>query len=441
MTGHDVAPPPAGAPSVAAEALTDTAALRRRVRAVEEELARTRALTSLTMRLAYARVPGDVVDVLAAEAPTALGASLSDVSLLDPRTRTMHLVAATGTPSDVAEEFATYPLDAPLPTRDALSERRPVLMRSIRERDELYPALASVTVAERAFAILPLVHGDVALGSVGFGWSEEQSFPPAELETMQLIADLCAAALERTRLYQAEHDIAEELQRALLPGTLPQLPWLDLAVRYRPSGLTAQVGGDWYDAFELPRGRFAVVIGDVSGHGVTAAARMGQLRQSLRDRSRPGSQPCTVMRRLNRTAMELGSDDLLATCCYLTIDPDQGRITWANAGHPPPVLSSSATTTLLGGTGQPPLAVVANTPYRQKGKAIGPSTRLVLYTDGLIERRDVRLEDSLALLQSAVRDGPESAADLCDHLMDTFAVSEAEDDVTVIVADLRAVAG
>lgn len=138
---------------------------------------------------------------------------------------------------------------------------------------------------------------------------------------MEVIAGQCAAAVERARLADAEHHVAETLQRSLLPAQLPRLPRLTLTARYQPAAGTAQVGGNWYDALPLPNGRVGLVLCDVAGHGVAAAAQMGQMRQVLRAEARAGASPREVLRRINTAVFDLAEDgerSSPAARCYST---------------------------------------------------------------------------------------------------------------------------
>src|SRR3954451_7656736 len=159
---------------------------------------------------------------------------------------------------------------------------------------------------------------------------------------------------ERLRtVYEQEHHTAETLQRSLLPERLPRIDGVDLAARYIPAGTGAGVGGDWYDAIELRDGRVAVVVGDVVGHGLRAAATMGQLRNACRAYALVEASPAEVVARLNRMVATSG-EDAMATVLYLVLDRETGEVSFTSAGHPPPlVLSRHGSAFLEGGRSVP----------------------------------------------------------------------------------------
>ena len=217
------------------------------------------------------------------------------------------------------------------------------------------------------------------------------------------------------------------------------MPRVALAASYEVAGIGVQVGGDWYDAFAMPDGRIGIVVGDVTGRGIRAASAMGQLRTLTRayalaeDARRAPGEALTM---LNRHQLALG-DEHLFTIVYAIVDPVRGTITWANGGHPPPLLRSSdgACRYLEGGNG---LMGVEERVYQSFQDPIGPGTTIVLYTDGLIERRGESLDVGLDRLSVAARGGPEEPAPLRDHILAELLepAGQRYDDVTALVARL-----
>ncbi|HSP38755.1 MAG TPA: GAF domain-containing protein, partial [Frankiaceae bacterium] len=264
------------------------------------EREQAQGLQALAAQLAVASGVADVARILANEGASLLGASIANVSTYDPDTRLLTMRdASPGTPAAVTSRFARYSVDDPLPSRELFATGQPVLLSSFEERDRRYPALADVQVPQQAWANLLLQVDGRPLGAVGFAWHDPRQFAPDEVRRMQLIADLCAGALERARLADEQRKIAEALQRGLLPSQLPRLRGWRLAARYQPAGTAALVGGDWYDAFPLPGHQLGLLIGDVAGHGVPAAALMGQMRALGRAEARAGADPADVVARLN----------------------------------------------------------------------------------------------------------------------------------------------
>ncbi|MEV5432667.1 PAS domain S-box protein [Streptomyces sp. NPDC052701] len=256
------------------------------------------------------------------------------------------------------------------------------------------------------------------------------------------IGDRKRAEAELTALYEQQRHIALTLQRSLM-GTPPALPCLPTASRYRPATQGAGVGGDWFDLIPLGAGRVGILIGDVMGRGLEAAAVMGQLRSAAHALARTGMQPRRLMQALDAAVADLDVPDQLVTCCYLVVAPDDGAVTVCSAGHLPPLVTGA-------GDGTRRLATPVNAPlgvggvlYEQSRAGIPPGATLVLYTDGLIETPGSDIEGRIADL-CAVLDGfPTQRAGLeaaADHVLSRL-LPDAEghdDDVTLLLARLPA---
>jgi len=259
-------------------------------------------------------------------------------------------------------------------------------------------------------------------------------FGREEFDLLRSLAHLAELALERSR----EYHIAETLQRSLLPQQLPPVPGFRVQARYLPGGEGA-VGGDWYDVIALPDGRVGLVIGDVMGHGIGAAALMGHLRSALRAYALDGDPPERVLRRLDRFVQHLGATEM-ATVLYLVLDVAASTVSFASAGHPPPVLRcpGQRAVTLDRGVG-PPLGVWEDTPP-VTGVTLPPGASLVLFTDGLIERRGESITDGIERLQKALDEAPAGVARLCDHLVAGLLPGGAPaDDVAILAVELAGV--
>ena len=231
---------------------------------------------------------------------------------------------------------------------------------------------------------------------------------------------------ERTR---AAEGVAEMLQRSLLPAGLPALPGLALAGRYVPAGHGLKVGGDWYDAVPLADGRVMLAIGDVAGHGVHAAGIMGQVSHALRAYAREGHPPAELMRRLD--ALVLAGGLGMTTCLCVLLAPATGELLWASAGHLPPlVLSPGGAVRKLEGPVANPLGVVVGTSFREAADVLGDEDTLVLYTDGLVERRGPTIDEGVACLAEALAVDPGPDALLAALL----GGAEPADDVALLIA-------
>jgi PAS domain S-box-containing protein len=222
---------------------------------------------------------------------------------------------------------------------------------------------------------------------------------------------------ELTRLLEREHETARTLQRALLPEALPEIPGHELAVRYVPGTQGSVAGGDWYDAFALPDGRFGVVIGDIVGRGIPAAATMGRLRNALRAYAIDGAPPGQVLGSVHRL-VEAFEDVPFATLLYLLLDTSSGVGRFAAAGHPPPLVvpaeGEAAYAKLKPG---PPLGAPAGDGWPEEQLVLGAGCALVLYTDGLVEGPGRPLIAGLAELARAAGDGTEGVEALTDRIL------------------------
>ncbi len=231
-----------------------------------------------------------------------------------------------------------------------------------------------------------------------------------------------------------ERGVAETLQHSLLPDRLPDLPGVALAARYVPCGTGVEVGGDWYDVLPLPGGEVGLVMGDVAGHDLGAAAVMGQLRNALRAYASEGLAPGAVLERLNQMCHQQRTG-VMSTCLYAVLDPVARVLTIANAGHYPPLLvSPDGGTRFLERPGCPPIGAVREAAYPQTVYTLEPGASVVLYTDGLVERRARPVDDGLELLAREAAAMPAGLEAACDHLLEVLlADGVPEDDVALLV--------
>lgn len=231
---------------------------------------------------------------------------------------------------------------------------------------------------------------------------------------------------------ERDRQIAQTLQRALLPERLPEMAGLSVAAHISPGGHGTQVGGDWYDAVILPGGRLGIVIGDVAGRGIEAAARMGELRSVARAYALEDVGAVELVERMNGYHAALGAD-LMTTLLYAIVEVDSGTLRVANAGHPPAmVLVPDRVPQVLRAAG-PPLGVLDTWRYEEQVATLPAGGLALLYTDGLVERRGESLDDGLGRLRAALAasDGP--VDELCHRLIRSMGVGAGDDDVTCIV--------
>ncbi|MFJ3905480.1 SpoIIE family protein phosphatase [Streptomyces sp. NPDC090025] len=281
--------------------------------------------------------------------------------------------------------------------------------------------------------LIPLVARGKVLGSVSV--TRLRSREPFDDEDRILMDEVVARAatnIDNARLYTTQRHAALTLQRSLTNNALPEVAGMELTGRYLPAS-DHDVGGDWFDVVELPGGRTGLVIGDVMGHGVHAAAVMGQLRTAVRTLARHDVPPVPMLRSLDTVVADLGEDEM-ATCVYAVHDPATGVWTIARAGHPPPaVVTPDGTVTFLDGPPGTPLGTGGHE-FGTEEIALPDGGLLVLYTDGLIEARDRDLDQGMARVGRALRDMSRPLDELCDELLAGLPEGPAQDDIAMLLA-------
>jgi len=274
-----------------------------------------------------------------------------------------------------------------------------------------------------------------ALGSLTLGFTAP--VPPGTLQHLTEIADTAGLAFENARLYDRERDNARVLQRGLLAGDPPDDPRIAVATFYRSGVDDLEVGGDWYDAFAIGADTVALVIGDVVGRGIAAASAMGQVRSAIRALAASGARPGALLDRLDRFVdrFEAGR---MATVAYAELDLQSGELRYACAGHLPPLLiSPDGKAVLLWEGRSAPLATLTYAGGRDEAvTTMSAGSRLLLYTDGLVETRSGKLDDALARLVALAADRSVSDLDaLLTQLVAELAGSSHADDVCLLGVD------
>ncbi|GID98863.1 hypothetical protein Adu01nite_02140 [Paractinoplanes durhamensis] len=262
-------------------------------------------------------------------------------------------------------------------------------------------------------------------------WSSSDGPPEPALLTQ--LARLIGLRLANARLYEAEHRIATTLQHSLLPPSLPRVPGAIVASRYLPGSSEAEVGGDWYDVIADHQDRLFLVIGDVVGKGVQAAAGMGQLRNALRAYILEGFDCGEALTRLNRLVDNLGRRQFATVVC-VRFDPAIGQLHYSSAGHPPPVVVRPGQPgeflyrTALG----PPIGALAVAEYPTVEAELRPGSRLLLFTDGLVEDRRIGIDTGLAELLTAAAKPADHVEELLDALLANAAQRPRRDDIALL---------
>jgi anti-sigma regulatory factor (Ser/Thr protein kinase)/putative methionine-R-sulfoxide reductase with GAF domain len=352
------------------------------------------------------------------------------ILLLDEAENELVARAAKGLEEEV-ERGVRIPIGGGFAGRIA-AERTPIFIADVDHAEVLNPILRDKGI--RSLLGAPLIVDGRAIGVLHVGTLEPREFTNDDAALLQVAAARAGPAIERARLYQAldrEHRGAVALQRSLLPEGLPEIVGVDVAARYLPA--RDEVGGDWYDVIELPGGLVGLAIGDVAGHGVRAAALMGQLRTALRAYALDGYSPSETLKRLDRLLHTIRGEGM-ATAAYALMDPLTGDVRYASAGHPPPVMVvASGQARLLETSPAPPLGTLPFGTYREGQATVAPGEALMLYTDGLVERRREPLTTGLERLRvhaSVVA----SAEALCQRVLERLVpVGGADDDVAIVV--------
>jgi serine phosphatase RsbU (regulator of sigma subunit)/anti-sigma regulatory factor (Ser/Thr protein kinase) len=273
------------------------------------------------------------------------------------------------------------------------------------------------------------------LGVLHVGTLVPRIFEDDDVSLLQLAAARAALAIEHAQLYEHRR-VAEALQRSLLPHALPALPGIETAARYLPAATGSSLGGDWYDVFRLSGGAIGVVIGDVVGRGLPAAALMAQLRTALRAYAFDGHGPARVVERMNRLTMQL-SPSTMTTLSYLVIDPAEEELIAVSAGHLPPlVVAPDGTADYLPVEGDVALGVSRTAAYREQRFDLPVGSTVVLFTDGAVEVRGEPLETGLERVRTLAA-AARSVEELCTKIAGDDQEQESSDDVAVLAARLN----
>ena len=307
-----------------------------------------------------------------------------------------------------------------------------LLVQAARDEEHLEMIRA---LSLHAVMIVPLRARGRTLGAVTFVSAESsRRYEQRDLAFAEDLARRAALAIDNAHLYRHERDVSESLQNSLLPANLPEVSGIELAARYVSGTAGVEVGGDWYDVIPLSDGRIGLVIGDVAGRGIPAASAMGQLRIALRAYALEDPSPAEVVERVNKLTGTLPNGDM-ATLIYLVFDPRTGSVEMVRAGHPPALVRSSdgRTAYLSAGPGQP-IGVLSRPRYEPTTVSLGTGSALLVYTDGLVERRGEAITEGLVRLADAVASGPSGADELCDFIIgQLLGDQERPDDVAMLV--------
>ncbi|MFJ9563376.1 SpoIIE family protein phosphatase [Streptomyces fuscichromogenes] len=335
------------------------------------------------------------------------------------------MIGHHGQQIDEDSPFSSMPLDTDYPAAEVVRTGRAVYLSSAEQYQSRYPVTWPLAerFGRRSWAFLPLTVAGRTMGAWMAGFAYPVSFTPDERSVLTTVARMLAQALSRAGIADSERELTDGLQRSMLPTLGPEIPGMDVAARYIPTGGGLQVGGDWYDIIPLPSGRHALVIGDVQGHDVRAAGLMGQLRIALRAYASEGHRPDAVLTRASRflhgITYDAAETDLrFATCLYVEADPATGVLEIARAGHLDPTIRMTDGTVLRRPTaGGLPLGIDPDADYPTTRFALEPGETMMICTDGLIETGGHDIESGWQRIRAIMEEHDGDLEKLADGLV------------------------
>jgi PAS domain S-box-containing protein len=321
----------------------------------------------------------------------------------------------------------------------ALFQGEPLLAASLADTASQVtytPQHADILLARgvHTLMVVPLIARGVTLGVAAFGRADHRDpYDDADLRLVSDLASRAAMHIDNARLYAREHSTAVTLQRSLLPQAIPEVAGLGIAYRYQPAIRSAEAGGDWFDVLPLEDGQVALVVGDVTGHSIHAAAIMGQLRTTTATLARLGRPPEEIMQQLSRLLADHGME-AGATCLYALYDPATRRCRFTSAGHPPPAVRHPDGRAEFIDVPQGMILGVPDDHYPTIEIQLAPGTVLALYTDGLVEQPGQDIDAGMSRLARTLTASPARSLDqLCDVILDSPG-RHASDDIALLLA-------
>lgn len=413
--------------------------LRTALREAQQVSRRSELLAALGHELSAADGAEAVAETLAAAGHRVFGALFVTVALIDDDRR-LRGVPAPHLPTAVTDRYRTIEVSDRTPAGTAVVEGRMVTASTFAEYGERWPAVAEDAAAIGIVAVcaVPLRRSDgTVMGALSVGWADEQSFEPGVLGVVHTMKQMCADALERAQLSDSRRTLIRHLQRELLPG-LPALADLDAAVRYSPAIDDFGFGGDWYDVFSLSPTVTAVIVSDVSGHGIAAAATMAQLKGTFNWLVRSQRVDLDEVFDVAARWHGEGPESFIATVAVHLIDTEADTITFVSAGHPPAiVVRPDGVRELLRGGRRSVFGMRA--PHVDAARAAFPKGSVLLaYTDGLVERRRMSIDHGIsALVELVAAHSNASAEALAQMISEWMPPSPADDIAFAIVRRVR----
>ncbi|NEE04245.1 SpoIIE family protein phosphatase [Phytoactinopolyspora halotolerans] len=406
--------------------VVDDTSQRSALSALRHSRARNARLLEVAEELAEAVTVAEVAAAVSVIGRATVGALRTSVVLIGERDR---LVEVDGSAT------SEWPDDEGSPMIEVLRTGWPVFLGSAAQARREYRSQSFQdfldTTDERSWALLPMSTDSGRLGVVRFAFDDEQPFESEACRFLRAVAQQCSVAFERARLFEQERTATASLTESLMPQSLPTIDGLELEARGVPGSADA-VGGDWYDAFELPDGAASVVVGDVMGHGLSAASGMGQVRAALRALALADPDPAAVLAGLDRL-VEGGGSVEMATVVYLVVDPAGGVVRLGDAGHLPLVRIPPAGEIELIDSGVDTTPIGVPEARHSRILQLVPGEILLAFTDGLVESRSRGLEEGVGELLSCLEDQRTAPLDtMLDNVVERLRTPGAADDLTIL---------
>lgn len=404
----------------------------------ERVASRVGRLQGLTAALSEALTPDQVAEVILRHVVDDLGAAAAAVLQRGDDGRSLQLLSAVGYSANVLSRWRDTPGEIQ-PIAAAMRTGRVVWFASWTEFQARYPETLMPSEPARlgARAAVPLVLHGRRLGALYMNFAEARELAGEEIEFMLTLGRQCAQALDRARLFAREHQIATTLQHALLPVELPRVPGIEIEATYLPAAAAADVGGDWYDVFQLPDGRVVLSVGDVVGHGLEAAATMGEVQHAIRTAVLEGHDPGKALAVASRV-LQLRGDTGMATAVVAVLDPVARELTYAAGGHPAPIIATNERIETLEAGGSPPLGLMEAPAARAARVSLPAGALLVLYTDGLIEHDRDYLSGEAALWRAVQHEQAARSVNPAQSILERIVPGKrVRDDIAILTVRLE----
>jgi GAF domain-containing protein len=368
------------------------------------------------------------------------GASAARLVLVDQQQPDrLVTVNAVGLPEPLLAHWRAYPLSDFSPSRRALETSAIVYVPTAADLAAEYPdaRIGQSISGQQAWVAVPLRSSGRTLGvlTLVFARAHPLDDGPDQI-ALTALGSTIADALSRAARHDSDRELVISVQRSLLAGTLPDSPGVRLGAYYRPAETRYGIGGDWYDAVLLPNGQMTLIVGDVAGHGLEAAITMGQMRSAARALA-PDYGPAALLEALDRFLCST-VEEPLATAAVIVIDSAERTLRYCLAGHPPPLLRGPDGAVSLLGDAPGALLGLETRNRPEQVVTFAPGSCVVLFTDGLVERRDETFDAGIARLATALKAAlPPHPASLCDVLVEQSVLhNDRDDDIAILNAYL-----